>query len=352
MIFMNQRYVGCFILQNILDEITTSKNNDDDLKDIGSSEAIYIHISGGSGWYYICEFYSRTSGAATWEFATKADSSSTQVTKNKLTVKRNNDNVSAKRLVTVTDAYNGLSKTKTLDVSTSCFAEGTRILMVDGSYKNIEDVKVGDIVMSWNFVTGQFEAMPVALYWYHGTSVHTVLNLEFSDRTTLRIIGTHGLFDYDLNKYIYFTADNYMDYIGHSFVIYDAIQGYNRITLTNAYVTSEEVGSYSLRTACNDNAFAEGLLTLTAEDFSGYLTYFEIGENMKYDEEKMQADIEMYGLFTYEDWLDDWSGYITCEEFIAFSGQYFKILIGKGILTYEDIFTLIDGLRNGLDIQS
>lgn len=311
------------------------------------SKKITVTISSGSGSYY----YTITdqNGHLNLPSTTSANVSGSF----SFSVTKKDNSSSGKLRVYIKDTITGLEKTIDKDYTTSsCFAGGTRILMADGSYKNIEDVKVGDIVMSWNFVTGQLEAMPVALYWYHGTNIYDVLNLSFSDGTVLRIIGSHGLFDCDLNKYVYLAAENYTDYIGHSFVIYDAIQGYNRITLTNAYVSAEEVGSYSLRTACNDNAFAEGLLTLTAEDFPGYLTYFEVGEDMKYNEEKMQADIEMYGLFTYEDWLNDWSEYITYEEFIAFNGQYFKILIGKGILTYEDIFTLIDGLRNGFDIQS
>lgn len=342
-------YAGWSVIH--LNDITTSKANDDNFSGIDSSKSIYINISGGSGAY--CYAYSIIQGyGVSASFDTATGSSYTNVKQNKLTVTKNRNNVNGKIKVTVTDYYTKESKSITLDFSTNCFAAGTRILMADGSYKNIENVKVGDIVMSWNFVTGQLEAMPVALYWYHGANVCDVLNLAFSDGTALRIIGTHGLFDYDLNQYVYLTAENHTEYIEHTFVIYDAVDGYNKIKLVNAYVTSEKVGSYSLRTACNDNTFAEGLLTLTAEDYPGYLTYFEVGENMKYDEKKMQADIELYGLFTYEDWLNDWSEYINYEEFIAFNGQYFKILLGKGILSYDDLFALIDGLRNGFDIQS
>ena len=62
---------------------------------------------------------------------------------------------------------------------------------------------------------------------------------------------------------------------------------------------------------------------------------------MKYDAEKMQTDIETYGLYRY----DEWSDYVTYEEFIALNGQYFKILVGKGILQEEDIIGLIEGMR-------
>ena len=59
--------------------------------------------------------------------------------------------------------------------------------------------------------------------------------------------------------------------------------------------------------------------------------------NMKYDAEAMQRDIELYGLATYEEWSD----YITYEEFIAFNGQYVNVSIGKGMTTREQIIKIV-----------
>ena len=69
----------------------------------------------------------------------------------------------------------------------------------------------------------------------------------------------------------------------------------------------------------------------------GWFDYFEIGEGMKYDEAKMQADIEKYGLYTYEDFAE----YVTYEQFIAFNGPYLKVLVGRGVITFEQIIELI-----------
>lgn len=49
----------------------------------------------------------------------------------------------------------------------------------------------------------------------------------------------------------------------------------------------------------------------------------------------------MYGLYTYEDWKD----YVSYDEFVALNGQYLKIVIGKGYLSYEDVLNLIEGMR-------
>lgn len=80
------------------------------------------------------------------------------------------------------------------------------------------------------------------------------------------------------------------------------------------------------------------MFSLTKPDITGWFDYFEIGDNMKYDESQMQADIEIYGLYTYEDFVH--TG-ITYEQFLAFNGPYLKVLVGRGVLTFEDIEQLI-----------
>ena len=44
---------------------------------------------------------------------------------------------------------------------TSCFPAGTKILMADGTYKNIEDVKVGDEIESYDLVAGELTTAEV-----------------------------------------------------------------------------------------------------------------------------------------------------------------------------------------------
>ena len=60
---------------------------------------------------------------------------------------------------------------------------------------------------------------------------------------------------------------------------------------------------------------------------------FEYDADLSYNEEKMQADIETYGVFTYE----DFSEYMTYEDYCKAPIQYFKVAIGKGNLTWEQI---------------
>lgn len=218
-----------------------------------------------------------------------------------------------------------------------CVTDGTLVTMSDGTKKPIEEIKVGDTVMTWSMWNGRYEAQPVVMHWYHGTKAVDVLTISFSDGTDVRTVNQHGFFDIDKNSYVYITPDNASDYIGHSFVKQADDGTSTAATLTGYMLAEETVGIYSIQTAYNENFIVEGMLSITGEDYKGRFEYFEIGEGMKYDEAQMQADIEQYGLYAYE----DFSEWLSPIEFEMFNGKYFKVLVGKGVLTYEDILEII-----------
>ena len=219
--------------------------------------------------------------------------------------------------------------------SSSCFIEDTLITMGDGSVKAIKDITLDDKVLSYNFFTGSYEEKDVALLVAHGVDTYPVANLTFSDGTTLRIIGDHGVFDYDRNEYVYLTVDNMDNYLGHTFVKEGEDGNYELVTLEEAVCTVETVGAYSITSAGNANAFAQGMLTVAPPDT--FYNWIEMGDKLRYDTDAFQKDIETYGLYTYE----DFEGLVTYEQFIDFNGAYLKIPVEKGIFTWDYIVELI-----------
>ena len=74
---------------------------------------------------------------------------------------------------------------------------------------------------------------------------------------------------------------------------------------------------------------------------NGLFNIFEVdAETMKFDAEAMEADVEMYGLYTYE----ELNSLVPMQElmFDAVNGQYLKVAIGKGIITIEQISELVE----------
>jgi hypothetical protein len=221
--------------------------------------------------------------------------------------------------------------------SSTCVMPGTLITLADGTQKAIENVTYGDKILVWNFFTGKYEAQEIAILVYHGDELYNVLNLVFSDGTKLRTIGEHGVFDYTLNKYVYPTEEDYLDFIGHQFVKYNNSTGtYDLVTLDNAYYQQEYTGAYSITSAVTSNALAEGLLTVAPPD--DFYNWVEMSDKLKYDNEKFKQDVATYGLYTYDDFKD----YVTYETFVAFNGAYLKIAVEKGYFTFDRILELIE----------
>ncbi len=224
----------------------------------------------------------------------------------------------------------------TLSASSSCFATGTLITLADGSQKKIEDITFGDKILAWDFFTGSYAEKEISLLVYHGDDEYTVVNTVYSDGTVLRTIGEHGVFDYDLNKFVYITAENCTDYIGHRFVKYVSKDAYEIVTMVDAYTETEVTGSYSISSAGTSNAIAEGLLTVAPpEDFYNWI---EMDGKLHYDVEQFNADVEKYGLYDYEVFSD----YVSYEQFVAFNGAYLKIPVEKGLFTFDYIIELIN----------
>lgn len=222
----------------------------------------------------------------------------------------------------------------------TCFTTGTLITLADGTQKKVEDLAYSDMLLVWDFFKGEYTAVPAAVIVFHGNDYYNVVTLTFSDGTEIRIIGSHEFFDVTANAFVAINQNNVASFIGREFIKADG-NGHSTVTLVDYSIVNEYTGSYSVLSVFHINCIANGMLSLTPTPIPScdeFFKYFEVGENLKYDEAQMQADIEKYGLYTYEDFAE----YATYEQFVALNAQYYKILVGKGLLTYEEILYAVN----------
>lgn len=221
-----------------------------------------------------------------------------------------------------------------------CFAKGTLITVADGSQVPVENLNEGDNVLVFNHITGNIDVAPISYIFRDGQKDYEVLTLRFDDNTSIDVLFEHGFFDTDCKRYVLINATNAKEYIGHRFYRVDFVDGaYKKkvVTLADYTVHTEQTECYSVLTAAHINHIANGMLAVT-DDIKGIYNIFDLDDNYKYDAEKMAADIEQYGLFTY----DDWREYATEEQFEAFNGAYLKVAIGKGLVTIDEIVGYIN----------
>lgn len=224
----------------------------------------------------------------------------------------------------------------------ACVAAGTLITLADGRQVPVESLTGNEMLLVWNLFTGEFDVAPILFIDSEAAGMYEVVTLAFSDGTTLKVIDEHALWDFDLNEYVFMRSDA-AKYIGHWFnkQSYDADGNmiYTRVQLTGVTVTTEYTSAWSPVTYGHLCFYVNGMLSMPGAT-TGLINIFDVDpDTMTIEEEQYLADIAQYGLFTYDEFA---ALYPVPEEiFDAFGGQYFKVAIGKGILTEEMISALI-----------
>jgi uncharacterized protein YjdB len=82
-------------------------------------------------------------------------------------------------------------------VQDACFLAGTKVTMADGTLKNIEDVKVGDEVVSYDTVANKFITSPVEKTFTHRPGItgdDYYLKLSISGGTILNVTPNHPIY--------------------------------------------------------------------------------------------------------------------------------------------------------------
>ncbi|MDD7394611.1 MAG: Ig-like domain-containing protein [Acholeplasmatales bacterium] len=227
------------------------------------------------------------------------------------------------------------ASTFTLVNNNTCFEKGTLVTTNRGLIP-VENLKPSDLIKSYNHETGTYEYKPIAALIDHGEKIYKVINLDFSDGSNIGFITCHGLFDLDENKYVDINENNYLNYIGHRFAKGLGSE-YEEIVLVNASIIEKITNSYTVLSSENINCEANGILNITSV-LVGIYNIFDYDKNHNFDITLMKQDIERYGLYTYDDFKDR----IDEKKFYDLGFKYFKVAIGKGILTDKILQFYID----------
>lgn len=223
----------------------------------------------------------------------------------------------------------------------SCIAEDTMITLADGSQVAVEDLTGDELLLVWNLQTGTFDVAPILFIDSDPYTQYEIIQLYFSDGTEVKVISEHGFWDIDLNMYVFLNSDA-GQYVGHWFYkqAEDVNENMIAVQLVDVDTYNEYTTAWSPVTYGHLCYYVNGMLSMPGAT-EGLINIFEVDSTtMQYDQEAFQADIQTYGLFTYE----EFSEIIPIPEVIfeAFNGQYLKVSIGKGLITLDGLITLIE----------
>ncbi len=209
-----------------------------------------------------------------------------------------------------------------------CFTGDTLISMADGTKKRVDQLSVGENIVTFNHNTGYVSSSAVA-YIYYSNLEYDITKLHFENGTEITVLQAHCFYDMQENKYVEINKDNVQNYVGHKFFCVDSM---SFVELTSYELSRGKTKAYSVLSEYDINHVANGFLAMS-DEIEGLFNYFDYDENMKFDEAKMQEDIENYGLVPYEMFKD----FCSEEEFEVFNCKYLGISIEKGLTTYESL---------------
>ena len=104
-------------------------------------------------------------------------------------------------------------------------------------------------------------------------------------------------------------------------------------------ITQEYTAAWSPVTYGHLCYYVNGMLSMPGAT-GGLINIFDVdAKTMTVDKQAYEFDIELYGLYTYEEFSSKYE--IPQEIFEAFGGKYLKAAIGKGLITEDEISALI-----------
>ncbi len=230
--------------------------------------------------------------------------------------------------------------------SGSCVLPTTLVLMADGTYKQAGMIEIGDRVISFNHETGKLEENVVIVNAHKTESakVCNVLHLLFDNGKSTDLVYKHGYFDITMNKYVYLDIDNYLEFVDHDFVYVDSKLNRSKVRLISGEVRRMYTRVVSPVTAKHLDLVIDNMLGLSSS-MDGLFNIFEYDpDTLAFDKEKIQKDIDKYGLLDYEYFRD----FFPKEIYDLLPCKYLGVSIGKGLINWNIIKSYIARWKNQL----
>ena len=231
--------------------------------------------------------------------------------------------------VSIPNVNGNITITATGNRSGICLIEGTKILMANGKYKNIEDIYYDDLMAVWSYNTGELVyEYPI---WIEETSTENkYLQITFNDHTTLNTSGDHGIYNYDLGMFVS-TEDREHLKVGNR--VAKVKDGkLNIVKITNIKYVYKEVKLYHVISSYYFNIISDDVITtdrnLMISNQYGFTKNITWPDRIQY---KVKNDPSH--LYTYKDFKDIMPYYI----FRGLRVDEGKYLVDIGLTTYEEL---------------
>ena len=209
-----------------------------------------------------------------------------------------------------------------------CLVEGTMVRLADGTSKKIEDIGYDDLLLVWDFEHGRFTYEYPIWIEKKGKSLYYQLN-TFSDGSTLKTVGYHGVYSPDYNKFISVDSDKFN--VGTRILKVDENDKFYPVILMKKEFVMENVNYYQIVTTSYYNVISDDVMTTDGNIILVNLYGFNDDVTWKTNRQSIINDKD--NLFDYE-FLSDVLPYYMYDGLRAAEVKY---IMNMGYFNYEDI---------------
>lgn len=218
------------------------------------------------------------------------------------------------------------------DDGNSCLVEGTKIKTIDG-YKNIEDINYDDLLATWSYDLGKI-VYEYPIWIEKESSSNSYQETTFSDGTVLKTVGFHGIYSYDLNRFV--SVDDKENFKVGTHVAKIENGKLKKVTVTKIEHKNEKTNYYHIESTRYYNVIANDLLT--TDGYVELTNLYDFNSNITWNgnDEVLQ---DKNNLYSYSDLKQVVPYYL----YKGLRIEEAKYLVNNGVITKE---SLIDILNN------
>lgn len=212
--------------------------------------------------------------------------------------------------------------------SSWCLVSGTNILLADNTIKKIDDITYQDLLKVWSYDEGRFVGeYPI---WIEKTKKVTSYQLTtFSDGTTLKTVGYHGVYSPDYNMFI--SVDNPNYYHPGTTILKEKNDEFYSVKIAKIETINEVVNYYHVVSTRYYNIIADNVLTTDGTTILSNLYGFT--DKVTWPANRNYIMSDKNNLYTYEDLKSALPYYM----YKGLRAEEAKYIINMGYLTTDKL---------------
>ena len=235
--------------------------------------------------------------------------------------------------------------TGNLDITGSdqarCLVEGTKVLLANGKYKNIEDIGYHDLLAVWDYQNGKVTyEYPIWIEQEKKTSSYQKTTL--SDGTILKTVGGHAV--YDLDKKLFVDVNKPYEFDIGSKIAKIENGKIKPVTVKKIEIIKEDTKYYHVVSTTYYNIIANDILTTDDETILSNLYGFD--DNIMWPSSRNNIINDKNNLYKYE----DLNGSLPYYMFKGLRAGEAKYLVNLGYLTNEELMYYFETNQSNPDM--